>query len=88
MVSNNIIQNFLITASDITNAHIMFSPNLAGTRVNKVQHNPDRVVMDYVDLPREFFKLHKFVTIVVNVIFVNGAPFLITTACGIYFLTF
>ena len=49
-------QNFHITDSDVTNDHTMFSPNLSGTRVNKVRQNPDRVVMYYVSVPREFLK--------------------------------
>ena len=42
MVSNNIIQNFPITASGISNDRNMFGPNLAVTRNKTVQKNPDR----------------------------------------------
>ena len=79
------IQNFHINASDITNAHTMFVPNLAGTSVKTAQQNPDRVVMYYVDVTKYFLKSHKFVTLVADVIFVNGAPFLITMSHGIKF---
>ena len=80
-------QNCHITDSGVTNDHTMFSPNLSGTRVNKVRKNPDRVVMYYVSIPREFLKLYKFVTLVADVIFVNVTPLFITISHGVYFLT-
>ena len=88
MARNNIIQNFPITASDITNDHTMFVPNLADTRGKKVQYNPDRLGMDYVAVPKDLLKLHKFVSLLVDVMFVNGTPFLITISRGIIFLIF
>ena len=87
MASNNMIQNCHITDSDVTNDHTMFSPNLYSTRVNKVQQNPDRVVMYYVSVPREFLKLYKFVTLVADMIFMNVTPLLITISYGIYVVT-
>ena len=87
MVINNIIQNFLITASGVTNAHTMFGPNLAGTRGKTLQQNSDRVVMDYVDVPKDFLEFHKFLTLVADVIFLNGSPLLITMSPGIKFVS-
>ena len=87
MVSNNIIQNFPITASGITNNCAMFGTNLAGTRGKTVRLNPGKVVMDYIDVPKDFLKLQNFVTLVADVMFVNGAPLLIIVACGIKFVT-
>ena len=55
MVSNNMIQNWPITASDITSSHTIFGSNLAGTRGNTVRQNPDRLVMYYAALPKDFF---------------------------------
>ena len=80
------IQKCHITESNVTNNHTMFSTNLSGTRVNKVRQNPDRVVMYYVSVPREFLKLHKFVNLVADMIFVNVTPLLITISNGIYFV--
>ena len=73
MVRNNIIKNFPITDSDVTNSHTMFGPNLASTRVKTVRHNRDRVMEDYVAVTRDFLKLQKFLTLVEDVMFVNGA---------------
>ena len=87
MVSYNIIQNFPIHASEVPNAHTMIGPNLAGTSNKTVQKKPDRVVMDYIDVPKCFQKLRKFVTIMEDVIFVNGSPLLITMSRCIKFVT-
>ena len=65
----------------------MFGPNLDGTRGNTVRQNPYRVVMDYVAVPKCFIKLHKFITLVENVMFVNGALLLITMSRGKQFVT-
>ena len=64
----------------------MFGPNLSVTMGKKVRQNPDRVAMDYVAVSRKLFKLHKFVTLVVDVIFVNSALLFITISRGIKFL--
>ena len=52
-----------------------------------MQQKPDRGVMDYVAVPKNSFKLHKLVTLVEDVMFVNGATFLIAMPRGIKFLT-
>ena len=41
----------------------------------------------YIAVPKYFLKLHKFVTLVAYVMFVNGASFLITMSRGISFVT-
>ena len=55
MVSNNMIQNCPITDSDGTNSHTKFDSDLADTRFKKMQQNPERVVMDYIAVPREYW---------------------------------
>ena len=86
MVSINIIQNCSITASDFTNVQTMFGPNIARTRGNTVRQNPDIMVIYYISVPSYFLKIHKFVTIVADVMFVNGASLLITISRGIKFV--
>ena len=87
MVSKNMIQNCPINASGVTNAHIMVGTNLSSTRINTVQQKLDRVVMEYVAVHKDFLKFRKFVTLVVNLMFVNSVPLLITRSCGIKFVT-
>ena len=79
-------QNCHITASDATNAHTMFAPNLLGTRGEILRQNLDRVVMDYVDVPKDSQKVHTFVTLMENVMFLYGTSLLITLSYGIKFV--
>ena len=74
------IQNYPIIASDSTNAHIRFGPNLSGTRGNTVIQNPDRLDMNYCAVPEYFLKLS-------DIMFVNDTQFLITMSRGIKFVT-
>ncbi len=39
--------------------------------------------MDYVKIPRDLVDMHKYVTLVADVMFVNGLPFLVTSTRGI-----
>ena len=87
MVIKNMIQNCPITASDTTNDHTLFGPNLSVIMSNTVWKKPNRVLMEYVAVPKNFFILHKFVTLVANVLFLNGEPFWITMSSGVQFVT-
>ena len=87
MVSNNMIKKCPITSSGVINAPTMFGPNLSGNRGNTIRHKPDRVVMDYLAVPKCFLKLHRFVTLLEYLMFVSDAPFLITMSRGIKFVT-
>ena len=78
MVRANQIQNCPITSKDTTNAKFIFGPHLAGVRGKKVICTPKKVDSDHVAIPREFQLLHKSVTLVADVFFVNGITFLIT----------
>ena len=86
MVSSN-LTDFPVTISDVNNYHKIFGPILGGIRENTVRHKPEHVMTDYVDIPRDFLVLHRFVSIVTDVIFVNNIPFLITMSCGIKSVT-
>jgi hypothetical protein len=72
-----------MTNADITNACAIFSPNLANIRGKTVRRKPERVWMDYVDIPRAILDMHLHVTLVADVMFVNGVPFLVSASCYI-----
>jgi hypothetical protein len=44
---------------------------------------PEHVWVDYVETPHDFMNVHKYVTLVAVVMFVNGLPFLVTYSGGI-----
>ncbi len=40
-----------------------------------------------MQIPRDFVQLHKYVTLVVDVMFMNGLPFLVTSSRGLSLVT-
>ena len=71
----------------MNNAHAIFGPDIAGVRGKTSRQKPDRVVIYYVAVPCNFLVLHKYVTLVADVWFVNNVEFLITMSRGIKFVT-
>ena len=47
----------------------------------------EHVRVDYVEIPRDLVDMHKYVTLVANMMFVNGLPFLVTLSRGISLVT-
>ena len=88
MVKSDMIQHFPLTDTDVTNAHAVLGTNLSGTRGNTVQQETGRLMMDYVASPKDFIKLHKFVIIVADVMFVINVPSLTTMSFLSIFLLF
>ena len=87
MVSTNNIDICTTTIHNVKNAHATFCPDIAGLRGKTVRHNPDHVMINYVSIPRYFLKLHKYVTLVDDVIFVNNILFLVSILRGFKFIT-
>ena len=87
MVSNRELANCHVTVQDITNAHAIFGPDLPGVRGKTVRRKPSRVEPQYVAIPDDFHKLHRFVTLTADVMFVNGAAFLVTLSRDIRLYT-
>ncbi len=58
------------------NANRIFGPDLA-------QH----VRVDYLEIPRDIIDMHKYVTLVADVMFVNGLPFLVSSSRKISLVT-
>ncbi len=72
---------------DIKNAHRIYGPDLANLRGKTTRTKPENVREDYVKIPRDFKELHKYVTIVADVMFVNSLPFVVTSSRGICLVT-
>jgi hypothetical protein len=76
-----------VSPTAITHARTIFGKNRAGLRGKSVRVKPARVEIDVVGIPRDFYALHKFVTLVGDVMFVDGLPFLLTRSRDIRFGT-
>ena len=48
---------------------------------------PDHVQVEYVQIPWDFVQLHKYITLVVDVVFMNGLSFLVISLQGLSLAT-
>jgi hypothetical protein len=83
LVHLNLLKDYPITNADIIHAHKIFGPDLANIRGKTVHHKPEQVTTDYIDIPRAILDVHSRVTLVANVMFINGVPFLISASRNI-----
>jgi hypothetical protein len=87
MVHLNMLKDWLGTNNDIRNAHNIYGPDLASIRGKTVRRKPKRVVTDYVEIPKQFLSIHRHVTLVVGVMFVNSIPFPVSASRSINLIT-
>ncbi len=74
------IANCLVTTSDVSNARAIFGPDLASVRGKTVRQTPAPVVAEYVAVPRSLVESNRMLTLVAEIFFVDGTPFLLTVA--------
>ncbi len=82
MVRGGMISNCPVTANAVTNAHQIFGPDLAVVRGRMVRRPLESVTTNYVQIPRIVLEQHQLVTLAVDIMFVNGVPFLVSVARG------
>ena len=87
MVCGGMISDCPMTPNAIKNAHLIFGPDLAGVRGRMVRRPPETVTTDYVQIPWVLLERHQLVTLAVDVMFVNGVPFLVSVARGLNLIT-
>jgi hypothetical protein len=87
MVSSNMITNCPVTSKDVANANTIFGPDLATLKGKTVRITPPPVATDYVQIPNEIMSLNHNVTLAIDIMFVNGLPFLVSISRKIKFTT-
>jgi hypothetical protein len=87
MVREKLLTNCPITVRNVENANQIFGPDLANLRGKITRAKPDHVRVEYVRIPKDFIQLHKYVTLVADVMFVNGLPSLVMSSRGISLVT-
>ncbi len=87
MVCERLLTNCPVTVCNVDNANRIFGPDLANLRGKTIGTKPDRVRVEYVQIPWDFVQLHKYVMSVADVMFVNGLPFLVTSSRGLSLVT-
>ena len=80
MVKNKYIENVPVKPAhiNITNAHIIFGPSIAGVRGRTICCKPERVEAEPGRIPDDFHRLQKFVVLTADMMFVNRIAFLAT----------
>ena len=77
-VRDKLIPNCPVSAQDVANSIMIYGPDLGGVRGKIVRQKPERENTEFIQIPRDFYILHKFVTLTADVMFVNGNPILVT----------
>jgi hypothetical protein len=78
VVSNNFGINNCPNPIDISNADAIYGRDLGGIRGKTVRKKPERVHGETLKIPKDFYKLHYFVTFTADIMYVNGVAFLTT----------
>jgi hypothetical protein len=83
VVRSGMILNCPVTPTAVKNANQIFCPDLAGVRGQMVRRPPKSMTTNHVKFPRAILVQHQRVTLAVDVMFVNGVPFLGSLSQGI-----
>ena len=76
-----------VTRADIDAADDIFGPNIGALR-GKTVRRPNLHVQSGVDaVPHEVIKLHKHITLTIDLMFVNNLPFFVTKSRDLHFTT-
>ena len=81
------IENCPISTSDMSNARVIFGPDLPSVRGKTVRRTPAPVVAEYVSVPQSLVETNRIITLAADVFSVDGTPFLLTVAWRLKFVT-
>ncbi len=87
MVRSGMIVDCHVTPTAVLKSNCIFGPPPEGVRRRTVRTTPESVVVDHVTIPRAILKRHQRVTLAINVMFVNGIPFLVCVLRGLNLIT-
>ena len=87
MVRFGMITNYPMSPTAVINTNCLFGPDLAGVREQTVRRPLESVTMNHVQIPRALLEQHQRVTLAVDIMFVNGVPFLVSVSSGLNLVT-
>ncbi len=87
MVREQLLTNCPVTVRDVDNANQIFGPDLANLKGKVTRTKQECVRVEYVQIPWDFVQLHKYITLVADIMFLNGLPFLVTSLQGLSLVT-
>ena len=77
-IQSNLIKDCPVTVKDMGMAIKVWGPSIAMLKGKMVRMTPPVVRQDVIEIPKEIWELHKDVTLVIEIFFVNKIPFFIT----------
>ena len=87
MVISSFIPKCPVTLKEITNTRLIFGPDISGLREEKLRRNPDIIEIYWVFIPRNYPRLHNYLTLVAVMMFINEVPFLVILYHSIKYVT-
>ncbi len=87
MICNNLVNNCPVTLESIWVADNVFGPDVASLQGKMVRRKPDKFDPAFVDVPPEILACNLDVVVVVDLMFVNGLPFLVLILQNITIVT-
>ena len=79
MVHEQLLTNCPVTIRDDDSTNPIFGPGFANLRGKTTRTKLECIRVEYVQIPQDFLQLHKYATLVADVMFVNSLPFLVTS---------
>jgi hypothetical protein len=87
IIRMNSIKNCPVTIDDIVISEKIFGPDIGTLKGKSTRHRPAPVVHEYVDIPNELITAQENITLCIDVMHVNGNPFLTTISRNIMYRT-
>ncbi len=81
------ITNCPVSPDAVINANRIIGPNLARVRGCTRRRPPESVTMNHIQIPKALLERHQRVILAVDVMFVNGVPFLASVSKGLNLVT-
>jgi hypothetical protein len=72
----NLFKNMPITTRDVDIAERIFGPDMGALKGKTKRKQPKTVKDDYIEIPAEIMTAHQNMTLCVDLLYVNGRPFL------------
>ena len=76
-MSGSILQNFPVEIKHVSNSYVIVGVNPNRFRGGSTRHKPKRVKGEYIEIPKDFYQLHKCFSLTKDVMSVNCILFLV-----------
>ena len=87
LVRYGLLKNMPVTIDDINIAEEIFGPDLSALQGKSTRKKPITVINDEIDIPEEILKRLKDLDMEIDIMFINGIAFLVTTTLILKFRT-